>query len=86
MDVSSFSWWKDLNDAEQRYSAVPAASSEDALAHFERRLTFETDCWDVHDALSRGEDDFVGVGCTESGVVRKRSCSGCYKSAACQDS
>ncbi len=40
-------------------TAVPAASSEDALAHFERRLMFETDCWDVHDALSRGEDDFV---------------------------
>ncbi|MXX92750.1 MAG: rhodanese-like domain-containing protein [Chloroflexi bacterium] len=40
-------------------TAVPAASSEDALAHFERRLTFETDCWDVHDALSRGADDFV---------------------------
>ena len=40
-------------------TAVPAASSEDALAHFERRLTFETDCWDVHDALSRGVDDFV---------------------------
>ena len=40
-------------------TAVPAASSEDALAHFERRLTFETDCWDVYDALSRGADDFV---------------------------
>lgn len=40
-------------------TAVPAASSEDALAHFERRLTFETDCWDVHDALSRGAEDFV---------------------------
>ena len=38
---------------------VPAASSEDALTHFERRLTFETDCWDVHDALCRGVDDFV---------------------------
>ena len=40
-------------------TAVPAASSEDALAHFERRLTFETDCWDVHDALINGADDFV---------------------------
>ncbi len=40
-------------------TAVPAASSEDALAHFERRLKFETDCWDVHDALSQGEYDFV---------------------------
>ena len=40
-------------------TAVSAASSEDALAHFERRLAFETDCWDVHDALDRGADDFV---------------------------
>ncbi len=40
-------------------TAVPAASSEDALDHFERRLAFETDCWDVHDALERGVADFV---------------------------
>ena len=40
-------------------TAVPAASSEDALAHFERRLTFETDCWDVHDAITREVADFV---------------------------
>ncbi len=40
-------------------TAVPAASSEDALAHFERRLTFETDCWDVHDAMTRKVADFV---------------------------
>lgn len=40
-------------------SEVAAAASEDALAHFSRRLTFETDCWDVHDALTRGETDFV---------------------------
>ncbi len=40
-------------------SAVPAASSESALAHFEQRLTFETDCWDVHDALERDDADFV---------------------------
>ena len=40
-------------------SAIPAASPAVALAHFEQRLTFETDCWDVHDALLRGLDDFV---------------------------
>jgi len=38
---------------------VPAASSSEALLHFARRLSFETDCWDVHDALSRGTQDFV---------------------------
>ena len=40
-------------------TAVPAAPSQEAETHFTRRLTFETDCWDVHDALSRGADDFV---------------------------
>ena len=37
-------------------SAVPAAESAVALRHFESGLAFETDCWDVHDALSRGPD------------------------------
>lgn len=40
-------------------AATPAAPSADALAHFSRRLAFETDCWDTHDALSKGADDFV---------------------------
>jgi rhodanese-related sulfurtransferase len=35
---------------------IPAADSESALAHFERKLSLETDCWDVHDALSNGAD------------------------------
>jgi len=38
---------------------IPAASSADALAHFEASFTFETDCWDVHDAHSSGRQDFV---------------------------
>ncbi|SCC77971.1 rhodanese-like domain-containing protein [Saliniramus fredricksonii] len=38
---------------------IPAASSHDAEAHFSKRLSLETDCWDVHDALSRGATDFV---------------------------
>ncbi len=37
-------------------SEVPAADSAAALSHFESGLAFETDCWDVHDALSRGAD------------------------------
>lgn len=40
-------------------TVFPAASSDTALAHFEARLGFETDCWDVHDALSRQVQDFV---------------------------
>ena len=35
------------------------ASSEDALAHFQKLLTFETDCWDVHYALNNDLHDFV---------------------------
>lgn len=38
---------------------VPAAHSTDALIHFSRRLSFETDCWDVHDAISGNKLDFV---------------------------
>jgi len=43
-------------------TAIPAADSATALAHFQSTLQFETDCWDVHDALAsaaRGALDFV---------------------------
>ena len=40
-------------------SRVPAASSEEALRHFEALLQFETDCWDVHHAISNDRQDFV---------------------------
>ncbi len=40
-------------------TVVAAAEPAEALAHFSRRLSFETDCWDVHDALSRQVVDFV---------------------------
>ncbi|HHL43159.1 MAG TPA: rhodanese-like domain-containing protein [Hellea balneolensis] len=40
-------------------SNVPAAPSEDALAHFEKRLSFETDCWDTHASMKAGQMDFV---------------------------
>lgn len=40
-------------------TSIPAASSADALAHFERAFGFETDCWDVHDAMSTGQPGFV---------------------------
>ena len=38
---------------------VPAAAPAEALAHFEARLSVETDCADVHQALSDGAEDFV---------------------------
>jgi rhodanese-related sulfurtransferase len=40
-------------------TAVPAADAQSALAHFRACLTLETDCWDVHDAVSSGAADFV---------------------------
>lgn len=38
---------------------VPAAPSHEAEAHFAASFSFETDCWDVHDALSRPDPGFV---------------------------
>lgn len=38
---------------------IPAADPQLVQEHYARRLAFETDCWDVHDALSRGAQDFV---------------------------
>jgi hypothetical protein len=38
---------------------VAAAESTAALQHFESRLTLETDCWDVHNALAKNSQDFV---------------------------
>ncbi|WP_444932729.1 rhodanese-like domain-containing protein [Microbulbifer sp. JTAC008] len=40
-------------------SRVPAANSQDALNHFQNLLSFETDCWDVHHAVSQNRKDFV---------------------------
>ncbi len=35
---------------------IPAAPSDIAREHFAAEFTFETDCWDVHEALSKGAD------------------------------
>ena len=35
---------------------IAAADSATALEHFESCLRLETDCWDVHEALSEGAD------------------------------
>tara|TARA_R110002167_G_C12566549_1_gene642214 strand:- start:425 stop:829 length:405 start_codon:yes stop_codon:yes gene_type:complete len=42
-------------------SRVAAASSSRALAYFQNLLQFETDCWDVHFAISNNRQDFVLV-------------------------
>ncbi|SDR97654.1 rhodanese-like domain-containing protein [Jiangella sp. DSM 45060] len=38
---------------------IPPAPPADAAAHFAALLAFETDCWDVHHALTTGTADFV---------------------------
>ncbi|HEY4366304.1 MAG TPA: rhodanese-like domain-containing protein [Steroidobacteraceae bacterium] len=38
---------------------IAAADSHSALQHFQSALSFETDCWDVHDSLAIGRQDFI---------------------------
>jgi rhodanese-related sulfurtransferase len=40
-------------------ATVPAAVSEAAVRHFEAELSFETDCWDTHEALKSNNPGFV---------------------------
>lgn len=40
-------------------TAVPAAPSAEAVAHFEAEFRFETDCWDTHSALTSSQPGFV---------------------------
>jgi len=44
---------------ENPVTEVAAADSQEALAHFERLLEFETDCWDVHATLHSDPLNFV---------------------------
>lgn len=37
-------------------TTIPPAPSALAREHFAREFAFETDCWDVHDALGKGAD------------------------------
>ena len=38
---------------------IHAAHNTDALTHFESLLQYETDCWDVHHAISNQRRDFM---------------------------
>ncbi len=40
-------------------SAIAPAPAADAVAHFSRLLSLETDCWDVHAGIASGRPDFV---------------------------
>jgi rhodanese-related sulfurtransferase len=44
-----------------KVTRVPAASPEEAAAHFHRRFTFEVDVSDVHVDIEAGFDEFVLV-------------------------
>jgi rhodanese-related sulfurtransferase len=40
-------------------AAIRPADPSVALTHFSSLLSLETDCWDVHEAMSSGSPDFV---------------------------
>lgn len=40
-------------------SRIPALEPQDAVAHFQKRLAYETDCWDVNHAITSDKKDFV---------------------------
>lgn len=48
-----------LSDASRAVVEPPAAPSPEAVAHFEGLLRFETDCYDVHEAVATGNPGFV---------------------------
>lgn len=40
---------------------IPAAPPSEALRHFEAQFGYETDCWDVHEAMQSKQPGFVLV-------------------------
>jgi rhodanese-related sulfurtransferase len=40
-------------------TATAPAAPNVALEHFESAFRFETDCWDVHDSMTKGNADFT---------------------------
>ncbi len=57
-------------------SEVPAADPGDALAHFSTLLRLEADCWDVHDAMTTGPQEFVFVDVRGPAVFEKEHIPG----------
>ena len=45
--------------AKSQVTAFPAADSAAAIAHFEARLGFETDCWDVNHSIENDVANFI---------------------------
>ncbi len=63
-------------------TAYPAATPDEALAHFSARLEFETDCWDVHDALSRDIADVVLLDVRDPALFAQNPVNGTVSLAA----
>jgi rhodanese-related sulfurtransferase len=40
-------------------TSTPPAPPSEAADHFARKLSLETDCWDVHESMKDGAADFV---------------------------
>ena len=65
-----------VNRRNSAVSEVPVADPEEALAHFSAMLRFEADCWDVHDAMTNGPQDFVLVDVRGPAVFEKEHIPG----------
>jgi rhodanese-related sulfurtransferase len=48
-----------LSSTASAVTVIPTAAPEDARSHFENLLSVETDCWDVHAAITAGSPDFI---------------------------
>jgi rhodanese-related sulfurtransferase len=52
-------------------TAAPPATPSEAAEHFERKLSFETDCWDVRESLKADVPDFVLLDVRGAGAYAK---------------
>jgi len=50
---------------------IAAASPEEAIHHFESELRFETDCWDVHDAMQSASPGFILIDARNPALFEK---------------
>ena len=63
---------------------IAPADSAAALAHFESAFRFETDCWDVHDAMSNRPPGFRARRRAQPRPLRQRPCARCGQHSASQ--
>ena len=62
-------------------SEIAAAAPADIEQHYSRRLAFETDCWDVHESLRTGTQDFVLLDVRSPALYEKSHVPGAIISA-----